>query len=73
MPKIVAHPDVMCGKPMIEGARITVEHVLTCLAAGQSVERPLEDYPDLTRDSVAAALEYARESVSMERLMRFAS
>lgn len=69
----LAHPDVKCGKPVVEGTRITVEHILTCLAAGQSVERLLEDYPDLTRESITAALEDARESVSMERLMRIAS
>lgn len=73
MQEIVSHPDVMCGKPVIAGTRITVEHILTCLAAGQSIERLMEDYPDLTREGVAAALEYARESVKMERLMRIAS
>lgn len=73
MKEIVSQSDIMGGKPVIAGTRITVEHILSCMAAGQSVERLMEDYPDLTREGIAAALEYARESVQMERLMRIAS
>ena len=35
-PRIVSDPKVMFGKPVIAGTRITVEHILRCLAAGDT-------------------------------------
>ncbi len=63
-PLIEADPRIMVGKPVIKGTRITVELILDKLAAGQTVEQILEDYPHLTREGVQAALRYAAESVS---------
>jgi len=45
----------MVGKPVIRGTRITVELILNKLAAGQTVEQILEDYPHLTREGIRAA------------------
>ena len=47
-PRIQSDPKVMMGKPVIRGTRITVEHILRCLAAGDSSEQLLSDYPRLT-------------------------
>ena len=66
--RIVASPDVMMGKPVVQGTRITVEHILEELAAGLSVEALLEQHPRLTREDVQAALAFAAESVRVERL-----
>lgn len=63
-PRIVAHPDLMMGKPVIEGTRITVELILTRLGEGRSVAEILEEYPHLTRDQVTAAIDYARAIVA---------
>lgn len=52
-------PDVCNGRPVIRGTRITVQTVLEFLAAGDSVEDVLEDYPRLTRADVQACLDYA--------------
>jgi len=49
----------MVGKPVIRGTRITVELILDKLAAGETVEQILEDYPHLTREGIRAALEFA--------------
>ena len=38
-PRIQSDPKVMMGKAVIRGTRITVEHILRCLAAGDSVEQ----------------------------------
>jgi uncharacterized protein (DUF433 family) len=51
--------DVCNGRPVIRGTRITVQTVLEFLAAGDSVEDVLEEYPRLKRDDVQACLDYA--------------
>jgi uncharacterized protein (DUF433 family) len=57
--RIVVQPDVCNGKPVIRGTRITVQTVLEFLAAGDSVEEVLEEYPSLTHEDVRACLDYA--------------
>jgi uncharacterized protein (DUF433 family) len=66
--RIVADPEVMLGKPVIRGTRITVEHILEELAAGLSVDDLVASHPRLTQDDVRAALAFAAESVRNERL-----
>ena len=61
---IQSDPDVMMGKPVIAGTRITVELVLEKLAAGETVDEILAAHPRLTRESVAAALQYAAQAVN---------
>jgi uncharacterized protein (DUF433 family) len=58
---IVTTPDVLRGKPRIKGTRIPVSLILGYLAAGSSVERIVEEFPDLTNEQIAACLDYARE------------
>jgi uncharacterized protein (DUF433 family) len=53
---IESSADVMMGKPVIAGTRITVEEILAKLGAGESVEDLLEAHPRLTKDGVNAAL-----------------
>ena len=57
--RITIEPDVCNGKPVIRGTRITAQTVLEFLAAGDSVDDILEEYPDLKREDVQACLEYA--------------
>jgi uncharacterized protein (DUF433 family) len=47
------------GKPCIRGMRITVEDILRWLASGMTFNDILEDFPELTREDIAAALEFA--------------
>lgn len=47
------------GKPVIKGTRITVEHILDCLAAGESLEQLLDAHPRLTKDDLLTALAFA--------------
>lgn len=58
--RIETDPQVMLGKPVIRGTRITVELLIEKLAAGNSIEEILDDYPQLTREDVLAAMAYAR-------------
>ncbi|HEV8159433.1 MAG TPA: DUF433 domain-containing protein [Pyrinomonadaceae bacterium] len=59
MDLIKTNPDVMMGKPVIAGTRITVELILEKLAAGETVEQILDAHPRLTRETISAALLYA--------------
>ena len=56
--RIVADPQVMLGKPLVRGTRITVEQILEKLAAGETVDDLLVAYPRLARDDVQAALNW---------------
>jgi uncharacterized protein (DUF433 family) len=47
------------GKPCIRGMRITVEDVLRWLASGMSAEEVMADFPELTREDILVALEFA--------------
>lgn len=58
---IVADPNIMMGKPVIAGTRITVELVLEKLAAGESIEEMITAHPRLTREGVQAALAFAHQ------------
>ncbi len=57
--RISVDPARMQGLPCIRGTRITVSAVLGQLAAGRSIDDILADYPQLEREDVLAALEYA--------------
>lgn len=59
--RIDINPQVMLGKPVIRGTRITVEILLEKLAAGSPIEEILEDYPGLAREEVLAAIAYAEQ------------
>lgn len=61
---IVCDPDIMMGKPVITGTRITVELILEKLADGESYDDLITAHPQLTRKSIAAALKFASESNS---------
>ena len=60
---IVSDPNVMMGKPVVAGTRITVELILEKLAAGETIEQILDAHPRLTREAIWAALANAREAL----------
>ncbi len=60
---IVSNPNVMMGKPVIAGTRITVELILEKLAAGETVEQILDAHPQLTREAVLAAIGFAKDAL----------
>ncbi|HWG46945.1 MAG TPA: DUF433 domain-containing protein [Gemmataceae bacterium] len=62
-PLVTSDPAIMLGKPVIAGTRITVELILEKLAAGETIDDLLLDYPQLTPEAVAAALRYALQVI----------
>ena len=65
---IVAEPQVMLGKPVVKGTRVTVEQILEKLAAGETIEDLLAAYPRLSRAAVLAALAYAAETLRADTI-----
>lgn len=63
MVRIVANPGILGGKPIVEGTRLSVEHILGLLANGMSNQEIIADYPDLTEKSIRAVLGYAARAL----------
>jgi uncharacterized protein (DUF433 family) len=61
--RVTSHPDVLGGRPVIRGLRISVRDILDMLAGGAAREEILADFPYLEADDITAALEYAARSV----------
>jgi len=66
--RIVADPDILVGKPVIKGTRISVELVMDLLAAGYTPDQVIDQYEHLTHDDIKACLAYAREVLQSERV-----
>jgi uncharacterized protein (DUF433 family) len=69
---IVDNPDVLVGKPIVKGTRISVELLLDRFADGWGYEDILEAYPHLTREQVQAAVAFAAEIFKEERFVAIA-
>jgi len=54
--RVVVDPEILAGKPVIRGTRLAVEFNLELLAAGQSENEVLTQYPGLTREDILACL-----------------
>lgn len=59
--------DVMLGKPVFRGTRLTVQHVLEELGAGMSFDDLLDNYPTLKPEHIRAALRYAAAVIGMDQ------
>jgi uncharacterized protein (DUF433 family) len=57
-------PEIMVGKPVIKGTRITVNLVIQLLASGVTETEILEDYPDLKKEDIKAVLLYASKCLN---------
>ena len=65
--RIEVNPEIMLGKPVIRGTRVTVELLLRKLSEGATEEELLEAYPHLTRDDIKAAIAYAADTIAHEK------
>jgi uncharacterized protein (DUF433 family) len=66
--RITADPAVLVGKPVIKGTRLAVEFLVELLAENWSHEEVLRNYPQLTRDDILAALQYAASALKQEHV-----
>jgi uncharacterized protein (DUF433 family) len=70
--RILTDAAICGGKPVIRGTRIMVRNILGLVAGGYTVESILQTYPELTREDVSAALEYAAQLVGEEQIFTHA-
>ena len=71
--RITFEKGVLGGKPCIRGLRISVDMILELLAKGASEEEILEDYPELVREDLRAALLYAHHLLAGETVFERAA
>ncbi len=60
---IVASPDILGGTPVFGGTRVPVKNLTDYLAAGDTLDEFLEDFPSVSREQAIAFLERAREAL----------
>lgn len=66
---IEQRPEIMFGKPVIKGTRLTVELILESLSQGASESDLLAAHPNLRPEHIKAALAFAAASLSIERTL----
>lgn len=64
--KISIDPNICHGKPVIKGTRVLVSNILGALASGETIEEVLEDYPNITKEDILAALAFGSEATRFE-------
>ncbi|HTG44548.1 MAG TPA: DUF433 domain-containing protein [Verrucomicrobiae bacterium] len=64
--RIAIDPEVCHGKPVIRGLRYPVESMLEYLAAGDSFEELLGQFPELEREDLQACIEFAAQSLKLK-------
>lgn len=61
--RIVTDKEILAGKPIIKGTRLSVEFVLGLFASGWSEQQVLNSYPNLHKDDILAAFAFAQEEI----------
>ncbi len=66
--RIVIDPQVLVGKPVVKGTRISVELIIDLLARGYTVEQIRQQYDHITNEDVQACLAYASDVLRSEKV-----
>ena len=67
--RITINPNVMVGKPVIHGTRLTVEFILNLLAHGATIEEIIKEYQGLKAEDVRACIPFATKSLENTTFM----
>jgi uncharacterized protein (DUF433 family) len=67
-PRIALDPNVLAGKPVIRGTRLSVEFIIGLMADGWNEADILANYPGLAHEDIIACLAYARDTLSSEKV-----
>jgi len=65
---IHSDPEILLGKPVVKGTRLSVEFILGLYSEGWSEQQILENYPTLTKESLRAVFAFATECMREESL-----
>ena len=69
---IESNADIMLGKPVIKGTRLTVALILKKLSEGALPQQLIEAYPSLSAEAINAVLAYASDVISNETIIAVA-
>ncbi len=69
--RITADKEVLSGKPVIKGTRISVELILELLAEGWNEQMVLESYPNITQEDLKAVFAYLRDGMQQDLYLPF--
>ena len=69
--RIIIDPEIVVGKPVVKGTRLSVDFIIDLLAQGWSDEDILNNYTGLTREDIQACLAYAGAVPSSEKIHPF--
>ena len=67
--RITLYPQVMVGKPVIKGTRLTVAYILNLLAHGATSAEILAEYDGLTQEDMQACLLFAARTLENTTVM----
>jgi len=67
--RIAVDPQIIVGKPVIRGTRLTVEYILNLLAHGAAISEILEEYEGLSQEDIQACLLFASRSLESTAFM----
>jgi uncharacterized protein (DUF433 family) len=70
--RIIVDPNVMVGKPVIKGTRLTVEFILNLLAHGATGAEIIGEYKGLTQEDIQACILFATKSLEDTTFMPLA-
>ena len=70
--RITVNPEICHGKPCIRNLRYPVEMILELLSGGMTTQEILDDYEDLEKDDILAALTFATRLVQVKRVQAVA-
>lgn len=62
--RITIDPQIMVGKPVIKGTRLTVHHILGLLAQGMTTQEIMQEYKGLVKEDILACLMFAQNTLS---------
>jgi uncharacterized protein (DUF433 family) len=65
--RIALDPQVLAGKPVIKGTRLSVDFIIGLLAEGWTVEQLVANYPAVSAEDIRACLAYAAEVLREEK------
>ena len=61
--RIVINPEILAGKPIIKGTRLSVQYILKLMSNGETMEEILEEYSTLKKEDIFACLLFATEAI----------
>ena len=61
--RITVNPNVMVGKPVIKGTRLTVDYILNLMAHGATTAEITNEYPGLTDQDIQACFLFATKAL----------